>query len=652
MVINKMTLRREKTDMSIGMNGKAPETLRLPRLISDGMVLQRGLPLDIWGWAAPGLQVTVRFLNGTYQGAADKNGKWRITLPALEAGGPYTMEIEADRSISVRDILIGDVWVCAGQSNMQLTLERVKDKYPEEVADCVHPWLRMFLVPQVYDFKGEHDDFESGNWITPGPDNILQFTAVGFFFAKELHEKYGVPIGLLSTAIGGTPAEAWMSAAALKPFPRLLETAEPYKDDAYLASVIKQNEKEMACWFNELNAADMGSNESTPWQDPDLDTSDWGAIRLPSFWADEGVGHVNGVLWFRKEIEVTPAMTGKPARIQLGCIVDSDTVYINGQFVGSISYRYPPRKYDIPADILKPGRNVVAVRVVSCVGDGGFVADKPYEIVAGGERVALDGLWQYKLGAAAPPMPAQIFVANLPTGYFNGMLPPLFNVRIKGVIWYQGESNTHDPGSYEGLFKALIAEWRQRWGQGDLPFLYVQLPNFEDVPDPVLGSTWALLREAQLKTLSVPDTAMAVAIDLGEYNDLHPLDKKNVAHRLALGARYIAYGERDLVFSGPLFRSASVQDAEAVITFDHIGGGLVTRDGAAPGGFELAGPDGGFVPAQARIDGNTVRVSCESVKVPTAVRYAWADNPEGANLYNAEGLPASPFRAVLSKMRI
>lgn len=623
------------------------KTLRLPRLVSDGMVLQQAMPIDIWGWAPPGQAVSVRFLGCTYNDITDSDCKWRVTLPAMQAGGPYDMDITADRTVTLRDILVGDVWVCAGQSNMQLTMERVRDKYPEDVSDCRNPNIRLFTVPQRHDFKQENDDVEAGEWITPGPDNILLFTAVGYFFAKELYSRCKVPVGLIAAAIGGSHIDAWLSAADLKAFPEALERVKPYQNDGYFEAVLKKDQEAADAWLNALQKADQG-NQEIPWFAEKLDTTDWNTIALPSFWADEGLGAINGVVWFRKEIEVPASMTGVPVRLELGRIVDSDTAYVNGTYAGSVGYQYPPRKYDLPAGLLRPGKNVIAIRVVSAWGRGGFIKDKPYRLTAGGQSIDLTGEWQYKIGAVLAPAPPQLYPPSLPLSLYNGMITPLFRHRIKGVLWYQGESNLYDPYNYLMLFKTLIASWRRGWGQGDFPFLFVQLPNFEEELYQEFGSAWSLIREAQLKALEVPNTAMAVAIDLGEWNDIHPLDKKNVAHRLFLAARHTAYGENDLVWSGPIFQSACIDNGGITVTFDHTGSGLVTKDGAAPGGFELGFSDGTYTLAQAEIAGSAIRVLYDADVKPTAIRYAWADNPKGANLYNAEGLPASPFRAVIS----
>jgi sialate O-acetylesterase len=336
-------------------------------------------------------------------------------------------------------------------------------------------------------------------------------------------------------------------------------------------------------------------------------------------------------------------MAGQQAKLILGRIVDADSVFVNGVFVGTTGYQYPPRRYDIPSNVLKEGGNTVVVRVISTIGKGGFVLDKPYELVSGGQTIDLKGDWQYRLGATMDPLASQTFVRWKPVGLYNAMISPLLNYSIKGAIWYQGESNAERPLEYRELFSALICDWRKKWSQGDFPFLFVQLPNFMERIEQPSESNWALLREAQLKTLSLPQTGMAVTIDIGEWNDVHPLNKKDVGKRLALAAQRVAYGDDTIVYSGPIYHSMKIEGNKIVVTFTNTGSGLVAGSGELKY-FAIAGIDRRFVWAKAKIENNRVVVWSEEVPNPVAVRYAWADNPEGANLYNAEGLPASPFR--------
>jgi len=619
--------------------------LRLPRLVSDGMVLQRGESAKIWGWAAADEKVTINFNGKTYSDTAGTDGKWAVTLSDLNAGGPYSMEIAGSNRIILKDILIGEVWVCSGQSNMDLPMARVEERYADVIANSNNPAIRRFFVSRRYDFNTPQEDPESGSWESANTESVLRFTATGYFFAKALYEKYKVPIGLIHASVGGSPAEAWLSEEALKQFPDHLETAKKFKDGDYLNQIADKDKTVSDAWYSLLQQKDKGlADGQKPWFDPTYNASNWATMNVPGYWADEELGPVNGVVWFRKEIDVPASMTGKPARLLLGRIVDSDTTYLNGKFVGSVSYQYPPRRYDVPENLLKAGKNIIVVRIVNNTDRGGFIPDKPYQLTAAGLTIDLKGPWQYKLAATMQPLQSKTFIEWQPLGLYNGMIAPLLNYTIKGVIWYQGESNTGRPLEYRKLFPALIADWRQNWNQGNFPFLYVQLANYMQVKDQPSESNWAELREAQLKTLTVPNTAMVVATDIGEWNDVHPLNKEDVGKRLALGAQKVAYGDETVVYSGPIYQSMKIEGNKIILTFKHIGSGLVGQGGSELKHFAIAGADKKFVWAKAKIEDDKVIVWNDDITDPVAVRYAWADNPEGANLYNKEGLPASSFR--------
>ncbi|TGE25868.1 sialate O-acetylesterase [Hymenobacter aquaticus] len=620
--------------------------VRLPKLVSDGMILQRDAPVAVWGWASPGEKVTVTLAGKTASATTSADGKWRASLPPLKAGGPYEMTVAGANRITLKDVLIGDVWVCSGQSNMETPMARLRDKYPEVVAQANNPMIRQFNVELRYSFNGPKAEVAGGKWVSTTPQNVLAFSGVAYFFAKALFEKYHVPIGLIRSAVGGSPAEAWLSAEALQAFPKYEQAAEKVKDSVYVKTTIAQGQVASRAWYAALRQADQGvAKGSTSWYATSYNATDWKTMKIPGYWADQGLGPVNGVVWFRKEVVVPASMVGKPARLELGTIVDSDSVYINGQFAGTTGYQYPPRKYDLPATLLQPGRNVVVVRVINNGGRGGFTLDKQYRLTAGGETLDLRGDWQYKLGAATPPTPGSVSFQNQPGGLYNGMIAPLLPYAIKGVLWYQGESNTAKPEEYQPLLTVLIADWRKHWNQPALPFLYVQLANFMEAKDQPTESNWAGVREGQRRTLVVPHTGMAVALDLGEWNDIHPLNKQDVGKRLALAAQKVAYGDKNVVSSGPLYQSMQVKGNKVTLSFSSTGSGLVAKDGKSLRYFAVAGPDKKFVWAQAKIEGNKVVVWNDQVPNPVAVRYAWADNPEGANLSNKEGLPASSFQA-------
>jgi sialate O-acetylesterase len=453
-----------------------------------------------------------------------------------------------------------------------------------------------------------------------------------------------VPVGLIKASVGGSPAEAWLNTDALKAFPKHLEVLTKYKRAGYIDSIRNAERQFRENWYQTIWTNDKGLHDSKPWYDAGYDVSGWSTMRVPGFWDEHGLKGVNGVVWFRKDIEVPASMTGKPVKLLLGRIVDQDSVFVNGRFAGTIGYQYPPRRYELPAGMLQPGKNTIVVRVINSAGRGGFITDKPYQLISGEEVIDLTGEWRFALGTTAPPLPSQTFFQYQPTGLFTAMIAPMLNYSIKGVIWYQGEANAGRPVEYRTLFPAVITTWRQQWKQGDFPFLFVQLANYMQTKDQPGESSWAMTREAQLKTLSLPNTGMAVITDIGEWNDIHPLNKEDVGKRLALWAQKQAYGDKKVVYSGPLYQSMSVQGNKIIVQFTSTGSGLMAKGGGELKYFALAGADKKFVWAKAAIEGNRVVVWSDQVPQPVAVRYAWADNPEGANLYNKEGLPASSFR--------
>ena len=624
--------------------------LRLPKLISDGMVMQRDALLKIWGWATPGERVTIRFKNKTYKTITEANGQWHVKLPPMPAGGPFTMEVAGKSRIDVKDILIGDVWFCSGQSNMVHQMNIHDVTYANEIQQANYPQIRQFWIPTLTNLQAPQSDLPNGQWKAAIGEDVRPFSAVAYFFAKKLYERYKIPVGIINASVGGTPIEAWTSEEGLTNFQALKATIEKNKDTTYSNSLTRPGltRRQPTTSSRPAPPVDLGLVGDVKWFDVAYVPKGWHPINVPGYWEDQGIKDLNGVVWYRKEIDVPASMTGKPAKVFLGRIVDADELYINGKSIGKTTYMYPQRRYPVPTDVLKSGKNVVIVRVTNNAGKGGFVPDKPYCIFAGADTIDLKGTWQYKVGAAYRPFsginPAGgINAQNQPTALYNAMIAPEIKYAIKGFCWYQGESNAGKPQEYEKLLPALINDWRQKWQQGDLPFLYVQLPGFMDYNYQPTESSWAALREAQLKALSVSNTAMAVAIDLGEWNDIHPDDKKDVGDRLALAAMKTAYKE-NLVYSGPLYQSAAVNGNRIVLSFTNTGGGLITNDGEEVSEFAIAGSDKKFVWAKAKIEGDKVVVWSDEVASPQYVRYAWADNPVNPNLYNKEGLPASPFR--------
>lgn len=619
--------------------------VRLPKLVSDGMVLQRDAPVKIWGWAAAGEKITVTFLGLTYNTIADGEGDWSISLAGLKAGGPHQMQIIASNTIIIHDILIGDVWVCSGQSNMEMSMVSLSARYPEDIAASENKFIRQFAVPRRHIFSRPMEDVTTGVWVSADPKSVLKFTAAGYYFAKNLYQRYNVPIGLINATLGGSRTESWMSEDALKPFPTLYDEALKYQDTLAIIQTETEDRRRIAEWHTRAKEMDAAyTAPGGPWHNADYDVSQWEEMNMPGLWASSPLGATNGVVWFRKEFELPASFENRSARLIFGNIVEADSVFINGKFVGGRPSQYIPRNYDIPAELLKEGKNSITVRVVCPSGRGGFVPAKKYAIILDKDTVDLSGTWKYRLGCKMETLVGSSFIMWKATGLYNGMIAPLLPYTIKGAIWYQGESNISRAEQHRTLFPALIRNWREKWSLGDFPFLFVQLPNFNEPQREPSDGGWARFRETQTSALTVPNTGMAVTIDIGEWNDIHPVNKKDVGYRLALAAQRVAYAEKDVVYSGPMYRSMKVKGNKVIVSFDHTGGGLVAKGADTLQYFAIAGPDKKFVWATAGIKNRKVIVSSDKVPHPVAVRYAWADDPEGANLYNKEGLPASPFR--------
>ncbi len=618
--------------------------VRLPSLIGNGMILQRDVETRVWGWASAGEEVTVSMGDEELSTQATSEGEWELILPAFEAGGPYTMFIQGTNEIRIEDILFGDVWVCSGQSNMELPVRRVIWVYEDEIRDYENDHIRQFKVPQTYNFKQSLHDFASGEWESVDSNSVMDFSAVAFFFAKDLYEKYEVPIGLINTAIGGSPAEAWMSEEALKKFPGHYDEMQRMKSDSLIREIEASDRQRSNEWYARLGEREKECKGKGPaWYEKNIDLSEWKSIEVPGYWDEAGLEPFWGSVWYRKTFYLDAGQAGNTAKLILGRIVDADSAFVNGQFVGNITYQYPPRRYDIPEGLLNEGENTITVRVINNSGVGGFVPDKPYQIDFENSSVDLAGEWKYRLGAEMVPLAGQTFIRWKPGGLFNTMIAPLLNYRMKGIIWFQGESNANRPVEYRELFQEMILDWRSHFKQKELPFLFVQLANFMEAKDQPSESNWAMLREAQAQALALPKTGMAVAIDVGEWNDIHPLNKKSVGGRLSLAAQKVAYAREDVLTSGPVFDLMKIKGNEIILSFKNEGGGLRCK-GDELKEFAIAGKDREFVWAKARIEGEKVIVRSEKVAHPVAVRYAWADNPADANLYNEEGLPASPFR--------
>ena len=619
--------------------GVAQAEVQLPRLFSDGAVLQRDQPLRIWGTADAGAPVHVDFNGSAVDVAAGADGRWSATLPAQGAGGPYQLTVRSgDSARNVRDLLVGDVWLASGQSNMEWPVAS-SDDVDAVIASAGDTQIRHFKIPKSWSEKPEHD-LVGGGWVAASPQTVANFSAVGYAFARELRAATGVPIGIIDSTWGGSNIQTWMSAASLgideKGLAQRMKIV--LEADQHL---VKEIQRKLERWK-------QSGNDESQWHLADHDDRDWAVIRVPGAWEYNGWPGMDGIAWYRTTFTLTEAEARQGATLALGPIDDSDQVWVNGQRVGGMTKQWSaPRQYPVPAQVLQTGVNSIAVRVVDDGGGGGITGnpDVSYLQLEGGRRQALAGDWKFR--------PYEVRVAiegeknQIDTLLYNQMIHPLQPIPLRGVIWYQGEANAGEGSAYayRDQFVTMIKQWRSDFQQPGLPFLWVQLANFISDGDTPTSSSWAMLRESQSAALALPATGQAVIIDVGDPGDIHPKDKQTVGHRLALAARHVAYGE-SLVYSGPVYRNAEFQGNAARIAFDLQGSKLSVRGGGeAVQGFELAGADRRFHPATAKLEGDAVVVTSDLVAQPVAVRYAWRDNPENANLTNREKLPASPFRS-------
>jgi len=616
-------------------------TVRLPRLISDNMVLQREKPITIWGWADAGEKVTVQFNKQTKSVKTDKSGKWLVTLGAEQAGGPFVLTVKGKNTITINNILVGEVWVCSGQSNMEWPV-RSATNGAKEASTSNYPEIRHFEVQKSVSVKPE-EELKGGEWKAATPENTGDFTAIGFFFARELYEELKVPIGLVHTSWGGTHSETWTSKQAF-------EQSEEFKDMIAGMPAIDTDElakkKSIAIEqkLKDFNVMLPSGQEAEGWKHAEFNDNHWAELNVPQLWQGT-LSELDGKVWVRKNFNVQAEDAGQPATLELSMIDDSDETFVNGVKVGATNSYNANRRYQIPAKLLKEGKNVVAVRITDTGGGGGIYGeDKDVRVVtSSGRGIPLAGNWRFQVESISTPT---LGPNSYPTLLFNAMINPILNYGIRGALWYQGESNAGRANQYRKAFPLMIQDWRTHFKQGDFPFYFVQLASFNAANgNSRLGSTWAELREAQTMTLALPNTGMAVTTDIGEATDIHPRNKQDVGKRLAAIAFNQTYNHKR-VDSGPVYQSMKTEGNKIRVSFTSTGSGLMVKDKYGyVKGFEVAGADQKFYYAKAWTEGNEVVVSCEAVPDPVAVRFAWADNPEDANLFNKEGFPAVPFRS-------
>ena len=622
----------------------AQAALQLGSPFADHMILQRERPAPIWGTAAPGDRILVAFAGQVKSVRADATGGWQVNLDPLQASeAPRSLVVTspgAQETIRIEDVLVGEVWLCGGQSNMERPLGPRWGLKPVVGADAAAAAANYPLIRQLYvdqQTAPSPRGTTAMHWTVCSPRTALDFTAVGFFFARDLHQRLGVPVGIIHSSWGGTPAQSWTSAAGLDAFPDFQPQVQT------LADAVAHPEKARAAlqarfdeWYFKH---DPGTSSPVSWADPALETNDWSAIELPASWKSG----FDGVVWLRRRLDLPASWRGEDIELRLSAIDDADTTWVNGAEMGRTDGWDTPRIYRVPGSLLKKEGNLIAIRALDAGNNGGLWNDNlPLEARAldgSFSPVSLRGPWLIRYSTELRQMGQPPQEPNkgpgTPTVLYNGMIAPLVPYALRGFAFYQGEANVWNSRQYRSLLPALIADWRKHWGDDTLPFLFVQIAPYKDM--------WPEIREAQLLAWqNTPNTAMAVTIDCGDAEDIHPADKAPVGARLALAARALAYGEA-IEYSGPVFSGLDVQGGRAVLTFKHLGGGLVAKDGPLTG-FTIAGANGEFHPAEARIAGDTVEVSSPDVPQPRRVRYGWANVASG-NLFNRAGLPASPFRS-------
>ena len=620
-------------------------------LFTDHMVLQREARIPVWGWAPKGTPVTVRFQGTEAKAKADAKGRWQAVLGPFPAGGPYDLEVASrKKTVKLTDVMVGDVWVCSGQSNMEQGIGAAGN--PEkEIAAANYPNIRLFTVPKRVEF--EPIETVEGSWSVCSTASISSggwggFSAAAYYFGRKLNQDLKVPVGLIHTSWGGTIAEAWVSKEGLKPVKDFDQGVKALRGmEAERKKGPKNYRSRMDKWY-----AKNEPGTRSGWQKTAVKTDEWKTMRLPTKWEDAGLPDFDGVVWFRLVVDLPAGWAGRAATLHLGPIDDRDTTWVNGKIVGATDTYNANRDYAVPKGVLKAGKNTIGVRVLDTGGAGGlWGTPDQMSLEASGEpglpSVSLAGEWLYRvgipLGNSAPPPQTDPNNPHVVTVLYNGMIAPLIPFAIKGAIWYQGESNVGRAAQYRKLMAALIGDWRTRFGVGDFHFGIVQLAGFGD-PKPEPGEDgWAELREAQwLVSREVPNCGLATAFDIGEAKDIHPKNKQDVGARLALAAEALGYGLK-VEWCGPSYREMRKEGSAVRIEFDHVNGGLIARDGKPLAGFSIAGADKKWAWADARIDGETVVVSSPKVPDPVAVRYGWTVFME-CNFYGKGGLPALPFR--------
>ncbi|PXV66743.1 sialate O-acetylesterase [Dysgonomonas alginatilytica] len=618
--------------------------VKLPHIFSDNMILQRDKVLKIWGWADKGEKIQVSILEQTKNTQADESGYWSVNLDPIPYGGPYQMRVQgSNNTITFDNILIGDVWLCSGQSNMEMPVNGWGQvyNYEQEIKDANYPTIRAFNVEKAMSMT-PNSDF-NGKWQVCSPQTVSGFSAVAYFFARKLNKELNIPIGIINSSWGGTDIETWISENSFNKLPDTFKERYAALQGIDLAKFAQENEAKKQIYLNALKN-DLGIKNEW-FKAPKRISFAWKKMQVPQEWSSTELATIDGIVWFRYSFTLPQNANGKTATLNLGPIDDDDISWINGLKVGETVGYGVPRTYKIEKDILKDGVNTLTIKITDHTGGGGLYGlPKDIYLEVDGVQYPLAGEWEYKESVTNKEFGYIDFSPNAYNSLlYNAMINPITSLGIKGVIWYQGENNANAAYNYRTLFPTLINDWRNKWGY-EFPFYWVQLANYMAKDDQPQDSKWAELREAQTMTLSLPYTGQAVITDIGDAKDIHPRNKQDVGLRLSLIALNKDYGRKDIIYSGPTFNKMAISGNKAIIYFDNIAKGLkVSDNNQSIKGFSIAGADNKFVWAKAYLDGDKVIVESNEVTNPVSVRYSWSNNPE-VNLFNSEGLPAAPFR--------